>query len=447
MGFSSQAGHVAFRTQSVFGTFPADFDTAAIAMKLKTGSLSANRDLLIPDPEIGGGRDIVDAYLGAVVWSGDYEFYARFNGLMALINAALGTKVAASPGGTSAVVTLTMTGAPTGGTFTLTYSSQTTAPIPYNATAAQIQTALEALSNIAHGDVYASGGPILTTPVVLTFQGTLFGVQTVTATSTGLIGGTTPAVTPVVTTAGTAYVGANIHTFIPSDASQLPFLGIEEGIGSNLEVFRYTDAVVNSLHFEADANGFLMGTAGLIAKTQVAGATPIPGVEAFYDNLPMVVGTNITVTYNGVSMAAKSFSFDLTNNFEDDDFRLGSFFIGDLTPKRRELTMGVTIREQDSALFRQATYGQSAATTPGGLTDKKPLVVTMSTYEVIPGATPSTLKYTMKFTAPYSALKPYTLEASGDDIIDSDIEFQCVRPFPTNDLVRVEVTTDKTTVN
>ncbi len=40
-----------------------------------------------------------------------------------------------------------------GGTFTLSYNGQTTSPITYNATAAQVQSALEALSNIAAGDV------------------------------------------------------------------------------------------------------------------------------------------------------------------------------------------------------------------------------------------------------------------------------------------------------
>src|SRR3954465_8763162 len=51
--------------------------------------------------------------------------------------------------GTNEVQTITVTGTPTGGTFTLTYSTQTTAAIAYNATAAAVQTALEALSNIA----------------------------------------------------------------------------------------------------------------------------------------------------------------------------------------------------------------------------------------------------------------------------------------------------------
>lgn len=43
--------------------------------------------------------------------------------------------------------TVTIDGAPTGGTFTLTYKGQTTSALPYNASAAQVQTALNALNN------------------------------------------------------------------------------------------------------------------------------------------------------------------------------------------------------------------------------------------------------------------------------------------------------------
>jgi NHL repeat len=51
----------------------------------------------------------------------------------------------------------TVTVAATGGTFTLTFSGQTTAGIPFDATAAAVQTALEALSNLNPGDVLVSG--------------------------------------------------------------------------------------------------------------------------------------------------------------------------------------------------------------------------------------------------------------------------------------------------
>lgn len=445
MGQSSQSGHVAFKTQPVAGTFPGDFATTAIAMKLRTGGMGTSRELLIPDPEIGGGRDVTDAYLGAVSWSGDYEFYTRFNSLLPLLNAGLGLKYVKTPGGTQSVQTLTLTGAPTGGTFTLTYSGQVTAALPYNASAGQIQAALEALSNIAEGEVDVAGGPITSAPAVVTFMGTLAGVTTLLTVTPSFTGGSTPVLTPVMTTAGTAFTGASSHLFVPSDAAQLPLLAVQEKVGASLETFNYTDAVINSLHFEADANGYCMGTVGLIAKMQVAGATPI-AAGAYFDNLPMIVGTNITVTYGGVTLPAKSFSFDLANNFEDDDYRLGSFYLGDLTPKRREVTLGVAIREQDSALWRQATYGAAAATQAGGLSTKSAMVITMQTYEPIPGAG-GTLKYTMKMVFPTVAVKPYTLEAGGDDIIESDLEFQALRPNPARKLMWAEVYTDYLTVN
>lgn len=46
----------------------------------------------------------------------------------------------------------------TAGTMTLTYSGQTTSALAWNVSAAAMQTALEALSNIAPGDVLVEGG-------------------------------------------------------------------------------------------------------------------------------------------------------------------------------------------------------------------------------------------------------------------------------------------------
>lgn len=60
---------------------------------------------------------------------------------------------------------ITLRGAPTGGTFTLTFSSQTTGAIPYNASAEVVQAALEALSSGGYGNFLVTaerpGGPYL----------------------------------------------------------------------------------------------------------------------------------------------------------------------------------------------------------------------------------------------------------------------------------------------
>jgi hypothetical protein len=102
--------------------------------------------------------------------------------------------------GTSEVQTATITGGPTGGTFTLTYSGQTTAPIAFNATGATVQTALEALSNLAPGDLVVTGGA--GGPYIITFAASLGDVVLTTASGAGLTGGTTPAIAVVLTTPG-----------------------------------------------------------------------------------------------------------------------------------------------------------------------------------------------------------------------------------------------------
>lgn len=102
------------------------------------------------------------------------------------------------------VQTVTITGSPTGGTFTLTYSGQTTAGIAYNADAATVDAALEALSNIGAGDVTCTGGPLPGTAVIVEFTGALAAtnVAEMTASGAGLTGGSSPAVAIATTTAG-----------------------------------------------------------------------------------------------------------------------------------------------------------------------------------------------------------------------------------------------------
>lgn len=107
-------------------------------------------------------------------------------------------------GGVNAVQSLAMTGGATGGTFTLSFGGQTTAPVAWNASAPTVQAALSLLSTIGVGGVVCTGGPFPGTAVALTFAG-LNAVQTValvTGNPSGLTGGSTPAVTASTTTAG-----------------------------------------------------------------------------------------------------------------------------------------------------------------------------------------------------------------------------------------------------
>lgn len=86
-------------------------------------------------------------------------------------------------------------GAPTGGTFTLSYGGQTTSGIAFNATASAVQSALAALTTIGSGGVQVVGGPLPTNPILVLFPlgGGVIGYGAPTAltiTTTGLTGGT-----------------------------------------------------------------------------------------------------------------------------------------------------------------------------------------------------------------------------------------------------------------
>jgi flagellar hook protein FlgE len=100
--------------------------------------------------------------------------------------------------------TVTITGSPTGGHYHLSYGGQTTGDIAYNATAADVQTALAALSTIGTGNVTCTGGPGPDTPVVVTFAGDLGGnnLNLMTIDTSGLSGGTSPAGSVSETVAG-----------------------------------------------------------------------------------------------------------------------------------------------------------------------------------------------------------------------------------------------------
>lgn len=331
MGFLSQEGHVGIKTQASKGSYldPGASDpNHGVFMRLRSGALGGNRELLIPDPEIGGNRDVPDAQLGPINFVGEWDFYARMDALGVLLTSALGDD-----------------------------------------------------------DL----------------------------------------------TVDTPEAGANEHVITPT--ATLPWLSVEEKIANGYEAFEYTDCKINTLHLEAEAQGYVTGTCGVVGLTQAIEASPT-AAGTNVDTSPLLVGTNVNVLWNAVALPAKSFSIDINNNLEDDDFRLGSLFLGDIVEKRREITMSVTIRPEDGVLWRTAMWGDPAAVAPGGQSYKDDVSIVISSYEDI-GAT-STV-YSATFTIPSAIIQPFELDPSGDDVLEHDIEIQLVRPDPTVDIMSVTV--------
>jgi hypothetical protein len=115
----------------------------------------------------------------------------------------------------------------TGGTFTLTFSGQTTSAIAYNASAATLQTALEALSNIGVGDVTVakpSAGNW-----TITFGGALAdtNVAQMTTNAGSLTGGASTAVVTTTTGGGTS-TGVVLGTVVETSSTS-PDRGVRSG--------------------------------------------------------------------------------------------------------------------------------------------------------------------------------------------------------------------------
>lgn len=340
MGYSSQTGVTVIGTQTDPGVFEPDLATSGVAMRLTSGAMTLSREALIYDPEIGGGRDISDAFLGPASATGSLEFYPRFGSSMAtLLRAALGASTSEADSSDAAVYK---------------------------------------------------------------------------------------------------------HTIVPIDDTALPYLSVYQQLSSNLERSNFSDVVVNTFHLEADANGFLTGSVELIGKDQTFDAVQIDPT-GIYDTTTGTVGTSIRILKDGVNLKPKSFSLDINNNFEDDDFRLGQFHLEDLTPKRREVTLSTNLRHEDKTILRQALMGSATATQLSGQTDKSALVIEIVSYQLIDGAATAT-PHKLTITIPEVMIQPFTIEPSGDDILENDVEWQAVRPDPAVPIMTAELQNGVSTI-
>jgi hypothetical protein len=142
--------------------------------------------------------DFVLAGTGAAGTSGAELVWFSATGASAPTDAITGLSTTPA----SEVQTVTITGTPTGGTFTLSLGGATTAALAYNAPTATVQTALQGLSTIGSGNVTVTG--TAGTTYTCTFAGTLANQDVATMTAVGsLTGGTSPTVGVATTTPGT----------------------------------------------------------------------------------------------------------------------------------------------------------------------------------------------------------------------------------------------------
>lgn len=201
------------------------------------------------------------------------------------------------------VQTLSLPNTPTGGTFTLTFNGQTTGTIAWNASAATVQTALVALSNIASGDVVCAGGNLPGTPVTITFAQAYAGqdIPLITGNGASLSGGSANVTNITTIRTGAALIGAATRT-IKFNANPSLITA------ANLVSFNFMDAVGNIVTSAAiPANSVVADFKALfVGKTIGYVVDPL---NAIYENYViqssdidvtggLLGGATLTVTFN-----------------------------------------------------------------------------------------------------------------------------------------------------
>lgn len=190
-----------------------------------------------------------------------------------------------STGGTSEVQTITITGSPTGGTFSLTFLGQTASGIAYNAAGSAVQTALQALTSIGSGNATVSGSG----PYVVTFAGAL-GKQDVPMiiAAGSFTGGSSPAIAVVETTKGV--VPATVAAYGTFELMQGHLTKILEGTTAT--------AFASLVELAGSLKSYTQTTSRNLARRAYGGSTDIASRYGFKDMSTGTVEAKVAVSAN-----------------------------------------------------------------------------------------------------------------------------------------------------
>jgi len=198
-------------TITIFGETTSALASDASAATVQT-ALEALSSVGTGNVTVLRGLDRVGGFIDTIGYSGlSYRFILHFTGALAetAVTITLNTTGIIDPDFVAVLWSIfggdvnvnenqiLDLGAPTGGTFTLTFGGQTTGQLQWDATSHTVQTALEALSSIGAGNVRISNGHALRQYFVVAYRSSLkdTNVATIQLNSVGLTGETSPGVT------------------------------------------------------------------------------------------------------------------------------------------------------------------------------------------------------------------------------------------------------------
>jgi hypothetical protein len=317
---------------------------------------------------------------------------------------------------------VTISGSPAGGTFTLTFGTETTGTIAYNAVNTDVQTALRALTGIgATGCTVAgsAGGPW-----TVTFAGSLANknVAQMTASATGLTGGTNPAVTVATVQAGSATYYT--HTFTLADRDEAGWASMLHALGEGSARFerKVTDCRWSQLDVKASRQNITWEGKGLgLTEAQSAGTEVI------------VAETNALI-----SMAAGSFSlladavailgstprghdFTVKQDLSEDDPTLHTTTRADLPVTGIDVTGVLRGMDLDYTTYRRMLWGSATGTGPSLIVPEAAL----DWQYLSPGnMADCSLPYQLRTQITTATVQMGNFEASGNNLVRFDATYE-----------------------
>jgi hypothetical protein len=348
-----------------------------------------------------------------------------------MILMGMGFSIATSTALLNEIQLVTITGSPTGGTFTLT-SGTPTSSLAYNASAAAVQTALAALAAIGSNNVRVTGPD--GGPYTVEYIGTKAGLDMAQLTATpSFTGGSTPGITITTLQAGATGTSAKGHvaTIGARDAAKWLTVLHSYGEGSDLFTLRATDARIEQWVIEAGPRGVMSTFAGVGIKEDAAGGSETGTNETEYMLLPSKGSCTLNIEGSVFTSSIRGLRFLISNPLDRREQNLFALERSDLPSNGMECGFSATGLDVDYTTYRKLKWNGAAGTGPGVQSVKGDITFNFQSAELM-GAGNDALPYRVAITIPQAELRMGGFRAQGRDLIRFDLAGLMVDDENTN---------------
>ena len=319
----------------------------------------------------------------------------------------------------AAVQTITFTAA-SAGTFKVTFDGQTTAAVAYNVSLANLQTALEALSNLVPTDVVVTGTP--GSSYVLTFGNAWLNKTppTVVVNSDEMTV-TTVAVVYTTKAAGAYYV----HTFTPAERCHTGWLSMLHALGDCGDRWerRTVDMRLSALNLDATPAGIVCTTTGLGLTIGVAAGSETVTAET---NARINSGSgSFSILKDALQLvgAPRGHALSIANALAKDEQGLHTFYRADLSQVGLDITGTLRNLDMTYAIYRHLRWGSLTGTIPTAVE----IEAALDWNWVSPGnmgTGDQAFPYKLQVAIPVAVVRMGNFEAAGADLIRFDATYQ-----------------------